>query len=440
MNRERLRAWVWRGARVGVGLACVVGVASHGDAQPATAADLEAQLARQMQAASEQLESLTANLPRLADIEREQEALLQKLGQRHDALKAEKARTARLSKQLRRLTAGTSGLNTPSASASISVSVLEPSASSERWLALPERRIDALGMVESAWQRMGSVPAGTEHAVPRWPAGLVLPEGKAWPVVRSAEGRTRLVAEGAAGDERTLAELELRGREVWWRWSSGASGPGLGWFDAALRRTPFEARRAGVALATYQVEPARVSVALRGLPRDGSTWDAMPVLGLGTNPDVELGPVVMRARANPPGWALLATEPRHLAWLHDERSVQATLSDHGRLRLAQGPGLRDRLETLNRQRRAWQADTSSPDAWTRAMAQEELVRLDAEVSAMEALRASVAATAMSESASGVAPLAESFAGQPVAGQPGFELVAPESGVVLVIVTLSTGGI
>ncbi|MEM8496172.1 MAG: hypothetical protein AAF663_12390, partial [Planctomycetota bacterium] len=146
----------------------------------AASAQSEEQLEAQIQQALENAQELLEQVPTLQQIEADEAAMRNLLNRTQDDLQAERARAAALEAQLQGLTGSSGGSATLNPTAQ---PIPNTTDEAKGWLRFPERRVNALGMLETSDHRVGQVPEGTEAFVPRWPTHLQLPDGVAWPSV-----------------------------------------------------------------------------------------------------------------------------------------------------------------------------------------------------------------------------------------------------------------
>lgn len=406
-----------------------------------TARELEERLGRGLENAAELLEQL----PTLQRIEADEAALRGLLNDTHDELEAERARSAALEAQLRALTGeagGTGGAGgnggaggaTPSPEATAQGPAATPEEpESARWLALPALRVNALGIIDSAPQRIGRVAEGAEAIVPVWPRHATLPEGVAWPTAEVDGNRTRIVQAGPLGDLRVLATLKLEGREAVWSWagsSPGDSGLTDRWFESLLRRSTFEAQRAGVALSTHQLAPTLAN--LPGPLELGETLRLEARRDLGIDP--AMGPVAFAIERDGARAVRLSSGPASGAWVLRTASLFVELAgDEAVVSIRRGPGFEERVDAIERQRRLWQGDLTArpgsppPDPEVRAQAEAEIARLDDELAKLSALRVATSPRPSAEASASTSP---------EGGAPVVRLVDPETGVVLTRLVLS----
>ncbi|MEM8782960.1 MAG: hypothetical protein AAGE65_08910 [Planctomycetota bacterium] len=408
-------------------LACVaiLSVSFTGGAWAQSPDEIEAQLQESLKNVQELLE----NVPTLQQIEADEAALRELLNDTQDDLQAERARRAALEAQLQRLT-GEAGPDTPPAGTEPPGAAVM--AESSRWLTLPARRINALGMLDTAAQPIGVVPTGTESLVPRWPAHVSLPDGVAWPGVEIDGLRTRVVQGDTLGGRRVLGEFELRGTQAFWAWRGGAdtaSTANDAWLEALLRRTPLEAQRAGVALASFQIAPREMGLP-EALPPQGSlSLRTAEHLGI----DPTMAGVILVVERDGIDARRLEADDRQAGWIGRSTSTWVRLTDDGAtLNVRQSSGLDTRLANLDRQRRAWQRDLRRADSRNDPVVQQaraELDRLDQETERLRALREGFDADARTRGVeNGLTPAA--------AAAPVIRLVDPVTGVVLLRLTLA----
>ncbi|MEM1445586.1 MAG: hypothetical protein AAGF84_05985 [Planctomycetota bacterium] len=390
-------------------------------------AQTEAELEAQIRESLENAQELLNNLPTLQQIEADEAAMRDLLNRTQDDLTAERARRAALEAQLQQLTGA--GHETRAADPQADV-VRSDSSESSLWLALPPRSVNALGMLDISATLVGQVPEGTEAIVLRWPQHVRLPDAVTWPSVDIEGPRARLFMGSALGQRRELGVFEIRGNALFWSWQGGsqANASKDAWIEPLLRRTWFEAQRAGVALARFQVAPRSLGLP-EPLPTQGTkSFRLLDDLGV----DPTLAPIVIVIESDG-RWARLEADSNQAAWVGRDASLWVQLAtDSSILQIRRGPGLDARLDALARQRQAWQRDLDHPasDDSTLAQAQTELDRLDLEAEQLQALRDALPDTPSANEAH-----ATLLSTQPVA--PIVRLVDPQSGVVLVRLTLAT---
>ncbi|MEM7578203.1 MAG: hypothetical protein AAF328_12105 [Planctomycetota bacterium] len=395
-----------------------------------TPEEIEAQIQEGLQNAQELLE----NLPTLRQIEADEAAMRGLLNQTQDDLQAERARTAALEAQLQGLTGPPANAplqnGTRSATAIATTTPQPPSAESSRWVTLPPRRVNALGMLDTAAQSIGRVPEGTEAWVPRWPTHVALPEGVAWPRADIQASQTRLIQPGALGQERVLGVFELRGNQVYWSWRAGAdSGVAANdaWLEPLLRRTRFEAQRAGVALESFQVTPTSHRLPQPLMAQGTLTMRLREHLGIA----MAGAGVSLVVEADGPMQRLEA-DSSQAAWVGPTQSLWVRLlPEDGTLTVRTSPGLDARLAAIERQRLAWERDlqNTTAEVSVREQARAELERLEAAAEELQTLIDAIPNDVPSVDAAATLGVASVSA-------PIVRLIDPQSGVVLARLSLS----
>ncbi|MEM9752056.1 MAG: hypothetical protein AAF916_01575 [Planctomycetota bacterium] len=395
----------------------------------AASAQSEEQLEAQIQQALENAQELLEQVPTLQQIEADEAAMRDLLNRTQDDLQAERARAAALEAQLQGLTGSSGGTATLNPTAQPIPNTTDETA---RWLRFPERRVNALGMLETSAHRVGQVPEGTEAFVPRWPTHLQLPDGVAWPSVEIDGPYTRLVQTDALGQRRPLGTFGLRqidtgGTEVAWSWPGGrqVAADQDAWLEPLLRRTRFEAQRAGIALAEFQIEPRAVGLPEPMPARGGVTLSLLRDLGV--DPAIAAVSITIESDGT---MRRLEADAAQAGWVGPTASLWVRLTADGQsLQVRRGPGLDDHLAAIDRQRHAWRRDlrAADADASIQTQAQAELDRLDEQEASLEQLRTSFDSDLIPPSAS------VHTTQKPV---PAVRLIDPQTGVVLVRLTLA----
>jgi hypothetical protein len=316
-------------------------------------------------------------------IEAEQKALLDKLGQTHEQLQAERRRADALEQQIKNL----SGLPRDSAAVTTASEPVAAAAGGHGFLDLPARTVNALGMIERTERVAGQVPQGTERVVIVWPPDVSAPEGSVRPTVRVDGKRAYLEAQQTLGPARTLASWEVDGTDLKWSWHPASPvemASVLAYLDTALPRCRFEAQRVGVTLATYQLLPKELRVAA----------EAASPQAVVLRP--ELGPLWLVVEQTPAQWILFTEREELVEWVSETRSWQVALGQDGAsLTVRHGAGLEHRLRELARQREQWQQDLAR--SRTRGMPtsriETELERIQKETQRLESIRQSLSGVA-----------------------------------------------
>ncbi len=349
----------------------------------------------------------------LRQIEQEQQALLDKLGQTNDALQAEKDRNAALEARLQALLGSPATQPAGTQPVQPATSVADPE---WRYVDLPPRVVNALGMIQSGEVELAALPPGTQRFVMQLP-DLAAPDGVTPIVVDQDHSATRFVVDDALGNRREIATLSVHEDRAVWRWhalSPAHLAEALNHLDRRLKRAQFAAVREGVVLQRYHPRPAELSLSVKlGVPQHVVRHD--------------WGAVALRMESTPAGWAVLKTEPDHLAWLSDDRHV-AVFATGDTFVVRPGHGLSDRLRMIDQQKLAWQRDLDrgargETDARIdERQVRDELARLDEEAGKLEALRSQLSADASGRR-----------------GPVRFSMLDPETGLMLATVTLLQEG-
>lgn len=351
--------------------------------------DLEKQI-KEASALPEQMDqAIDRVIEKVTNHDAEQKALLKKLGEADERARQEKARADALAGQLSKLTGANAPLPTPADITPGTATVPPPSAIPT--VVIPERRVNGLGMVESAATALADVsPESNEvRFVP-----LAELESTAGALrIEQSGGRVAFLHDDGLANGAPLAYLQLDAGKLVWRWAErvvGGARPTLATLDRWLATGVIEAASHGNVTGRWQVAPVNIDAELPPpsatdrLELEGPAW----AVGL---------PLDVAAEEPVVGWIVEAAAPQRQRLLSGDAVLALEWNAQaGKLGVQHQPMQGGTAAQLDQQIAAWEKDRETELAKD-SPSERELARYHAELERLRATRSAL--DAMSPSGS-----------------------------------------